>query len=88
MSLVVILCFKVPMGEDAFKDHGWRYPFLISIILIFASIYIRLKLGESPMFQERKDAGKLSKNPIFESFGNAYNLRFVAMALFCATMGI
>jgi len=86
-SLAVILIFSVAMGADNFKSYGWRFPFLFSIFLIAGSIYIRLKLKESPMFQDKKNAGTLAKNPLKESFGNMYNLKYVALSLFGATMG-
>src|SRR6266540_2097111 len=87
LSLGVILATRLSLGEDAFRDYGWRIPFLVSIFLIAISIYIRLSLRESPLFTQLKDASALSRNPITESFGNWLNLRFVLLALFGATMG-
>ena len=87
ISLGVILGTRLSIGEAAFKDWGWRVPFLISIFLVAVSIYIRMSLKESPLYAKIKSAGKTSKNPIAESFGNAYNLRYVLLALFGATMG-
>lgn len=87
LSLGVILATRLSVGEDAFKAWGWRIPFLISIFLIGISVYIRLSLKESPLFNKLKASGGVSKNPLKESFGNAYNLRFVILALFGATMG-
>ena len=87
VSLAVILVTRLSMSEEAFKEWGWRVPFLISIFLIAISLYIRFSLRESPMFARLKHSGRTSKNPIKESFGNAYNLRFVLLALFGATMG-
>jgi MFS family permease len=87
LSLGVILATRLAIGEDAFKDWGWRIPFLISIFLIAISLYIRISLRESPLFSKLKTAGLTSKNPITESFGNRYNLGFVLLALFGATMG-
>ncbi|MGE5073687.1 MAG: MFS transporter, partial [Anaerolineae bacterium] len=66
---------------------GWRVPFLISIILVAISLWIRFSLRESPMYAKLKQKGGTSKNPISESFGNRYNLGYVLLALFGATMG-
>jgi MFS family permease len=87
ISLGVILATRLYLGNDAFVDFGWRIPFLVSIFLIAISIYIRLTLAESPLFSRLRDAKGLSTNPIAESFGNWFNLRYVLLALFGATMG-
>ena len=87
ISLAVILIVKVPMGTVAFLDWGWRLPFLISIVLVFMSLYIRMSLEESPMFIAAKDTAEFKKNPLVESFLRPYNMYFVALALFGATMG-
>ena len=87
ISLGVILITRNAVGEDAFKAWGWRVPFLISIILVAISLWIRFSLRESPMYAKLKEKGGTSKNPITESFGNRYNLTYVIMALFGATMG-
>jgi len=87
LSLGVILTTRLTVGADAFNEWGWRVPFLISIVLIGISVWIRLSLRESPMFQKLKETKTVSKNPIKESFGNPYNLKWVALALFGATMG-
>jgi MFS family permease len=86
-SLGVILVTRQTVGEATFSDWGWRVPFLLSIVLVGLSLYIRISLRESPMFAKLKTAGKTSKNPLKESFGNPYNLRWVLLALFGATMG-
>ncbi|MBS1596696.1 MAG: MFS transporter [Bacteroidetes bacterium] len=70
-----------------FNDWGWRIPFLVSIVLVIVSIYIRLKMQESPLFVELKKSGKTSLNPLKESFGHKLNLKIVLLALFGATMG-
>jgi MFS family permease len=70
-----------------FNEWGWRIPFLVSIVLVGVSVYIRLKMKESPLFQEIKDSGNLSANPLKESFGHKTNLKMVLLALFGATMG-
>jgi MFS family permease len=75
------------LGEDAFKEYGWRIPFLLSGLLIIASYYIRRKLAESPLFAKAKAEGKTSTNPLRESFVNPVNRRLVLIALFGATMG-
>jgi MFS family permease len=87
LSLGVILITRQVVGEEAFRDFGWRIPFLVSIFLIAISLYIRLSLKESPLFARLKDAKALSTNPLKESFGNWFNLRYVLLALFGATMG-
>lgn len=87
ISLGVILITRSIIGEDAFKDWGWRVPFLVSIFLVALSLYIRFSLRESPMYAKLKQRGGVSKNPLKESFGNRYNLTYVALALFGATMG-
>ena len=87
LSLFVILATRQSMSSADFSSYGWRIPFLVSIFLIAISLYIRLSLKESPLFQRLKDTKTVSKNPITESFGNPYNLRWVLLALFGATMG-
>jgi MFS family permease len=86
MSLLVILGCRVVLG-DAFDEWGWRIPFLLSAVLLGISVYIRLKLNESPVFQEMKDEGTLSKAPLSEAFGRWSNLRIVLLALVGATAG-
>jgi MFS family permease len=87
VSLGIILATRLGLGEDTFKEWGWRVPFLLSIVLVALSLWIRISLRESPMFQKLKDTKKVSKNPLKESFTNPYNLRWVLTALFGATMG-
>lgn len=87
VSLGVILIVRQSMSIEAFTEWGWRVPFLLSIILVGISIYIRLKMEESPLFIKVKAAGKLSINPIKESFGKKENLRMVLIALFGITAG-
>ena len=87
LSLGVILITRQTLGEEAFGAWGWRVPFLISILLVAMSLYIRYSLRESPMYAKLKEKGTTSKNPLRESFGNRMNLGYVALALFGATMG-
>jgi MFS family permease len=87
VSLAVVLLFRVPMGEEKFVSFGWRFPFLLSIILLAASIYIRMKLSESPLYTEKKERGELEKNPLVASFTRKTNLKYVVLALFGATAG-
>ena len=87
LSLLVILACRSFMPEGYFEDQGWRVPFLLSIVLLLISTYIRLQLQESPVFQEMKAAGKLSKAPLSESFAKWGNLKIVLLALFGATAG-
>ncbi|HNP96145.1 MAG TPA: MFS transporter [Cyclobacteriaceae bacterium] len=87
VSLGVILIVRQSMSVEAFNSWGWRIPFLLSVFLVAISIYIRMKMEESPMFTKIKAAGKLSVNPIKESFGKKENLRMVLIALFGITAG-
>ncbi|RYY47056.1 MAG: MFS transporter, partial [Chitinophagaceae bacterium] len=89
VALGVILLVKGGMSEDAFNSEwgGWRYPFWLSILLVGVSIYIRLKMHESPLFSKLKSEGKTSVNPLKESFGKKGNFKMVLLALFGAVMG-
>ena len=87
LSLGVILITRLAIGEVAFGEWGWRVPFVVSLILVGVSIYMRMKMAESPLFTSLKNSGGRSKNPIMESFGKKENLRWVLLALFGATMG-
>ena len=87
LSLGIIVLTKNIIGADAFADWGWRIPFLLSILLVGVSIYIRLKMHESPMFSKLKSEGNISKNPLKESFSKKANFKMVLLALFGATMG-
>ncbi|WP_394835335.1 MHS family MFS transporter [Pendulispora rubella] len=87
VSMGVIGLTRTTVGEAAFKDWGWRVPFLISFVLLAVSLYVRLKMSESPLFKKMKSEGKTSKNPIKESFTNPVNLKYVLIALFGATAG-
>ena len=87
LSLLVILGVRTALGEEAFKEWGWRIPFLISFVLLGVSIWIRMQLHESPVFQKMKEEGKQSKAPLKESFGNWKNGRIVLLALIGATAG-
>lgn len=93
LSMLVIGATRLFMGEAGFKTGegalfaGWRLPFVFSFALLAVSLYIRVKMKESPLFTKLKADGKLSKNPLKESFTNPVNLRFVLIALFGATAG-
>jgi MFS family permease len=87
LSLVVIGVCRRAFDEATFKDWGWRLPFLVSLVLLGISVYIRLKLNESPLFLQMKAEGKGSKAPLRESFGNWSNLKIVLIALLGATAG-
>jgi len=87
LSLIVILLVRGQIGEDAFKAWGWRIPFLVSIALLAVSMWIRLRLNESPVFQRMVDEGKTSKKPLAESFGQWPNLKLVILALAGLTAG-
>jgi MFS family permease len=83
----VILGCRLTFGDDDFKEWGWRVPFLFSVILLAISVYIRLKLAESPLFADLKAQGKHSRRPLSESFGERRNLKIVLLALLGATAG-
>jgi MFS family permease len=87
LSLLVILACRFALGPEQFDAWGWRVPFLLSTVLLLISVYIRLQLQESPEFQEIKAAGRLSKAPLSESFGQWANLKIVLLALFGAVAG-
>ncbi len=87
LALAVIFFTKKNMGDAAFGEWGWRIPFWISAALLAVSVYIRLRMAESPMFSKIKAEGKASTNPLKESFGNKLNFKYVLLALFGATMG-
>jgi len=87
VSIGVILLVRELVGVDEFIAWGWRIPFIISAILVGISIYIRLKMAESPLFSKLKAEGKISKNPLKESFGHRENLKVILIALFGATAG-
>ncbi|ARV18837.1 Proline/betaine transporter [Curvibacter sp. AEP1-3] len=87
LSLMVILGTRTAIGEDAFADWGWRVPFLVSILLLGISVYIRLSMNESPAFTKMKAEGKTSKAPLSESFGQWKNLKIVILALIGLTAG-
>jgi MFS family permease len=87
LSLVVILTTRSVVGEEAFAAWGWRIPFLLSIVLLGISVWIRLTLNESPTFKRMKAEGATSKAPLSEAFANWGNAKFVLIALFGLTMG-
>ncbi|MDP3229905.1 MAG: MFS transporter [Acidovorax sp.] len=87
MSLVVILGTRTVLGEDEFADWGWRVPFLVSIVLLVVSVWIRLSLDESPAFARMKAQGRTSLAPVSESFGRWKNLRVALLALVGLTAG-
>ena len=87
LSLGIIVLTKNLLGAEDFAAWGWRVPFLLSILLVGVSIYIRMKMHESPMFTKLKTEGNISKNPLKESFSHKANFKMVLLALFGATMG-
>ena len=87
LSLLVILACRTAMGTEAFEAWGWRLPFLLSIVLLAISVYIRMQLNESPVFLKMKAEGKASKAPLTESFARWDNLKIVIMALLGGTAG-
>ena len=87
ISLIVILLVRYALSDEAFRSWGWRVPFLISIFLVGISLYIRLKMKESPIFQQLKAAGMTSSKPLVEAFTKWENLKRVLISLFGATAG-
>src|ERR1700761_2329109 len=87
LSLVVIILVRTRIGEDAFKAWGWRVPFLVSAVLLAVSLWIRLRLNESPVFQSMVAEGTTSKAPLTESFARWPNLKLVLLALAGLTAG-
>jgi MFS family permease len=86
-ALLVVIGTRMAVGEEAFKDWGWRVPFLISVVLLGVSLWIRMQLQESPVFQKMKEEGTNSKAPIAEAFGQWKNARFALIALLGAVAG-
>src|SRR2546423_508053 len=82
VALIVILAFRVGLGDQAFNAYGWRFPFLLSAALVILSAYIRLKLDESPVFARLKQQGKTSANPARETYGSSRNWGLMLIALF------
>ena len=87
LSLIVIILVRTQVGEEAFKEWGWRIPFLVSSLLLAVSLWIRLKLNESPVFQRMVDEGTTSKAPLTDAFGKWSNLKLVILALLGLTAG-
>jgi MFS family permease len=87
LALIVIYVCRHQLGGDVFKDWGWRIPFLVSAILLAFSLYIRLRLNESPVFQRMKEEGRGSERPLTESFFHYPNNKYVLLALLGATAG-
>jgi MFS family permease len=87
LSMGVIGTARLYFGEAQFRSWGWRVPFLLSAVLLGVSVYIRVKMQESPLFSKLKTEGKVSRNPLKESFANPVNRRYVILALFGATAG-
>ena len=87
VSLIVILVTQQVLGKETFADWGWRIPFLVSIVLVSVSLYVRSKMSESPIFTQMKSAGMTSTKPLTDAFGNWVNLKRVLISLFGATAG-
>jgi MFS family permease len=86
-ALLVVIGTRTAIGEDAFKSWGWRIPFLVSLLLLIVSLWIRMQLDESPVFVAMRNAKTTSKAPLAEAFGRWVNLKVVLIALFGAVMG-
>jgi len=87
LSLIIILFVRTMTGEAAFREWGWRIPFLVSIVLLGISVWIRLQLSESPTFKRMKEEGTVSKAPLTEAFGQWGNMKIVLLALFGLVAG-
>jgi hypothetical protein len=87
MALLIVIVTRSVVGEDAFKEWGWRVPYLLSGLFLCVGLWLRLKLHESPVFQKMKEEGTNSKAPITEAFGEWKNLKIVLIAFFGAIMG-
>jgi predicted MFS family arabinose efflux permease len=86
-ALLVVIGTRTLVGEDAFKVWGWRIPFLLSVVLLAVSLWIRMQLAESPVFLKMKGTGGTSKAPLTEAFARWGNLRIVIICLLGAVMG-
>ena len=86
-ALLIVIGTRTLLGEEVFKAWGWRVPFLVSIILLAVSMWIRMQLNESPVYQKMKDEGKTSKAPLTEAFAKWGNLKWVIIVLFGAVAG-
>jgi MFS family permease len=86
-ALLVVIGTRTWLGEDAFKTWGWRIPFIVSVVLLGVSLWIRMQLSESPVFLKMKSSGTTSKAPLREAFGNWGNLKIVLVGLTGAVMG-
>jgi MFS family permease len=85
LALLVILAFRLSMGTENFAAYGWRFPFLLSAVLVVLSGYIRLKLQESPLYAQLKSQGKTSHNPVKDTYSSGRNVGKMLIALFGAT---
>ena len=74
MALLSIMAFRIGLGDEAFTAYGWRFPFLISALLVVLSGYIRLRLAESPLFARLKEQGQASANPVRDTYGSGKQL--------------
>jgi MFS family permease len=87
LALAVIAVFRLSMGDAAFREYGWRIPFLLSAVLVVLALIIRMRLQETPLFTRLKDQGNSSTSPWRESFGNPANRKLILLALFGMTAG-
>ena len=87
VSLLIVLGTRLAMGEEVFKDWGWRIPFLVSLVLVVLSLYIRWSLRETPLYRRLKEAGKASRQPLKDSLATGRNWRLILLALLGATAG-
>jgi MFS family permease len=88
LSVAVVLVSELFVDKQGWNDWGWRIPFLFSVVLLAVSLWVRLKLRESPVFQAMKEAGELARNPLEESFSTPGNIKLVLVALFGIAAGL
>jgi MFS family permease len=88
LSLLVVISTNEAVGEAAFAEWGWRVPFILSLLLLALSLYIRLKLNETPVYRAMKNAGRLASNPLIESFRTWSNIKLMIVALFGIAAGL
>jgi MFS family permease len=87
VSLLIVLGTRLSIGEESFRDWGWRVPFLLSLVLVVMSLYIRWSLRETPLYRKLKEAGKASTQPLKDSLATGRNWRLILLALLGATAG-
>lgn len=88
LAIIVIMVTRLTLGDAAFKEWGWRVPFMASAVLVLFSMWMRIKLDESPVFEKMRAEGKVSRSPVKESFGNRKGFGLFLLTLFGLTAGL